>query len=84
MDGVTLDFAPGALEAVAQKAIQRKTGARGLRSIMEKSMLDMMYKIPSDPSVKHCEITADMIVDDVKFAIENNVEPIAIEDKQSA
>ncbi len=84
MDGVTLEFAEGALEAVAKKAIQRKTGARGLRSIMEKSMLDMMYKIPSDPSVKRCEITADMIVDDVKFAIEDNVEPIAIEDKQSA
>ena len=84
MDGVTLEFANGALEAVAKKAIQRKTGARGLRSIMEKSMLDMMYKIPSDPSVKRCEITADMIVDDVKFAIEDNVEPIAIEDKQSA
>ena len=84
MDGVTLEFAEGALEAVAKKAIQRKTGARGLRSIMEKSMLDMMYKIPSDPSVKKCEITADMIVDDVKFAIEEHLEPIAIEDKQSA
>ena len=84
MDGVTLEFASGALEAVAKKAIQRKTGARGLRSIMEKSMLDMMYKIPSDPSVKLCEITADMIVDDVKFTIEDNLEPIAIEDKQSA
>ncbi len=84
MDGVTLEFANGALEAVAKKAIQRKTGARGLRSIMEKSMLDMMYKIPSDPSVKQCEITADMIVDDVKFTIEDNIEPIAIEDKQSA
>ena len=84
MDGVTLEFASGALEAVAKKAIQRKTGARGLRSIMEKSMLDMMYKIPSDPSVKMCEITADMIVDDVKFTIEDNLEPIAIEDKQSA
>lgn len=84
MDGVTLEFANGALEAVAKKAIQRKTGARGLRSIMEKSMLDMMYKIPSDPSVKQCKITADMIVDDVKFTIEDNIEPIAIEDKQSA
>ena len=84
MDGVTLEFANGALEAVAKKAIQRKTGARGLRSIMEKSMLDMMYKIPSDPSVKQCGITADMIVDDVKFTIEDNIEPIAIEDKQSA
>ena len=84
LDGVTLEFAKGALEAVAQKAIQRKTGARGLRSIMEKSMLDMMYHLPSDPTIKHCEITADMIVDDVKFKIEDKVEPIAIEDKQSA
>ena len=84
LDGVSLTFGKGALEAVAKKAIQRKTGARGLRSIMEKSMLDMMYRIPSDPTVKTCEITEEMIVDDVKFTIEDKEKSILIEDKQSA
>jgi len=84
LDGVTLTFGKGALEAVAKKAIQRKTGARGLRSIMEKSMLDMMYRLPSDPTIVRCEITEEMIIDDVKFTIDNSEDPILIEDKQSA
>ena len=84
LDGVTLTFGKGALEAVAKKAIQRKTGARGLRSIMEKSMLDMMYRLPSDPTIVLCEITEEMIIDEVNFSIENTNTPILIEDKQSA
>ena len=47
-DGVELEFAPGALEAVADKAIEMKIGARGLRSVMEGVMTDVMYTVPSD------------------------------------
>lgn len=52
MEGVELDFRREALEAVAQKAMDRKTGARGLRSIMESILLDTMYRIPSETDVK--------------------------------
>jgi len=51
MEGVTIDFRPDALEAVASRAMERKTGARGLRSIMENVLLDTMYKIPSEENV---------------------------------
>jgi ATP-dependent Clp protease ATP-binding subunit ClpX len=51
MDGVELDFGDGALEAIAEKAIERSTGARGLRSIMEDIMMPIMYEIPSRDEV---------------------------------
>ena len=58
-DGVELEFAPGALEAVADKAIEMKIGARGLRSVMEGVMTDVMYTVPSDSTVSKVIITAD-------------------------
>ena len=61
MDGVELAFERDALIAVAQKAIERKTGARGLRAILEDVMLDIMYDIPSHPEVKACTITKGVI-----------------------
>ena len=61
MDGVDLVITDDALKAVAEKAIERKTGARGLRAIMEDVMLNIMYEIPSQEGVKTCEITADTI-----------------------
>ena len=57
-DGVELEFAPGALEAVADKAIEMKIGARGLRSVMEGVMTDLMYSVPSDPTISKITITA--------------------------
>ncbi len=51
MDNVELDFTDGALHAVAKKAIELKSGARGLRSIMEKTLMSVMYEIPSDPTI---------------------------------
>ena len=51
MEGVQIDFRPDALEAVAERAMERKTGARGLRSIMENVLLDTMYRIPSEENV---------------------------------
>ena len=56
-DGVELEFEQAALEAVADKAIQRKIGARGLRSVMEGVMTELMYTIPSDPTVQKVIIT---------------------------
>lgn len=61
MDGVELVFEEDALIAVAQKAIERKTGARGLRAILEDAMLDIMFDIPSRTDIKRCEITKDVI-----------------------
>ena len=57
IDGVELEFKEDALEAIVDKAIERKTGARGLRSIMEETMRDVMYEIPSNPKIAKCIIT---------------------------
>ena len=62
MDAVKLTFTPEAIQAIAKKAIERKTGARGLRSIIENAMMDLMYTIPSDLSAIECQITEDVIV----------------------
>ncbi|MBE5906747.1 MAG: ATP-dependent Clp protease ATP-binding subunit ClpX [Lachnospiraceae bacterium] len=61
MDGVKLEFEEGALEAIAEKSLERKTGARGLRAIMENSMLDLMYHVPSDETIKKCIITRETV-----------------------
>lgn len=68
LDGVKLEFDKDAMEAIAEKALERKTGARGLRAIMEAVTLDMMYHIPSDESITNCRITRDMV--EGKLAIE--------------
>ena len=60
---VELKFTDGALRAVVKEAINRKTGARGLRAILEESMLDIMYEIPSEDTIKECVITEEVIVD---------------------
>ena len=62
MDGVELEFTDDALRAIAKKAHETKTGARGLRSITEKLMTAYMYQIPSDPSVKTLKITEQDII----------------------
>lgn len=61
LDGVALEFDEEALEAIVDKAIERKTGARGLRAIMEAATLDLMYQIPSDESIAKCVITKDIV-----------------------
>ncbi len=60
-DQVELSFEKGALEAIAEKAIERQIGARGLRAIMESVMTDIMYKIPSDPAIQSVLITEDCV-----------------------
>ena len=61
LDGVELDFEDEALEVVARKSLERKTGARGLRAIMEDSLMDLMYKAPSDNTIRKCVITKDVV-----------------------
>ncbi|MGF1399993.1 ATP-dependent Clp protease ATP-binding subunit ClpX [Streptococcus infantarius] len=60
-DGVELEFDEDALQAVANKAIERKTGARGLRSIIEETMMDIMFEIPSREEVTKVRITKDAV-----------------------
>ena len=61
LDGVALNFTKDAIGMIADEALQRKTGARGLRAIMEAVMLDLMYHVPSDNSIKECVVDADMV-----------------------
>lgn len=72
MDNVDLVFKKDALNAIASKALKRKTGARGLRSIMEENMLEVMFEIPSRIDIKKCVIT--------KEVIEKNTRPILLTD----
>ncbi|RNC83897.1 MAG: ATP-dependent Clp protease ATP-binding subunit ClpX [Balneola sp.] len=76
MENVELTFEDEALKAIVSKAKDRKTGARGLRSIMEASMLDIMFTLPSMKSVSRCIITKD--------TIENNAPPVYEKQKASA
>lgn len=61
LDGVELDFEPEALTEIAKRSFERKTGARGLRAIMESVMMDSMYEIPTDMTVGKCVITKDSV-----------------------
>ena len=73
-DDVELTFEEDAIEAIAEKALERKVGARGLRSIMENVMMDVMYQIPSDESITACVIT--------KGAVEGTSEPIVVREEE--
>ena len=61
IDGVELEFDQEAIRAIAKKSFDRKTGARGLRAIMEETMMDVMYNIPSDSKVVKCIITKEAV-----------------------
>ena len=65
-DNVKLKFTDKANAAIAKEAVSRKTGARGLRAILEEVMLDVMYEIPSQPLIKECVITDDVIINKEK------------------
>lgn len=62
LDGVALEFEEEAIRAIAHLSCERDTGARGLRSIMEKAMMDVMFEIPSDETIEKCIITKDCIL----------------------
>ncbi len=63
LEGIKLSFTEGALTAVAKKALKRKSGARGLRSVLEAAMLDVMYELPSKENVQECVISEQVIND---------------------
>jgi ATP-dependent Clp protease ATP-binding subunit ClpX len=67
LDGVDLQFEDEALEAIAERSFERKTGARGLRAVVEEVMMDIMYEVPSDDDIIGCTITKD--------SVENNGKP---------
>ena len=86
LDGVELEFDKDALYAIAEEAMERKTGARGLRSIIEKATLDLMYEIPSDDKVAKCVITKEVITDGAQPEItysDNPAEKKQIKKKRS-
>ena len=72
LDGVELTFDDEALEAIAETSLKRKTGARGLRAIMENVMMDIMYKAPSDETLKACRITEDVVKGEGVPLLEHN------------
>ncbi len=76
LEGVELKFADKALHAVAVAAVERKSGARGLRAILESIMLDIMYDIPSNPEIRECVIGKEVITNNESplFLYENKVE----------
>lgn len=80
MDGIVLKFEKGALEAIAKEAIRNETGARGLRTILERIMRDPMYEIPSNNSVVSCTITKKCVTDGAKPKISSTAfkEPVAV------
>ena len=74
MEGAELEIRPAALQAIAKKAIARKTGARGLRSILEHALLDVMYDLPSEHNV------SKVVIDE--STITNGAKPLLIYDEQ--
>ena len=76
LDNVELEFEPEALELIVDKAIERKTGARGLRSIIEEIMRDIMFEIPSNPKIEKCIVTKETVQlgEPPKVIINNNRE----------
>jgi ATP-dependent Clp protease ATP-binding subunit ClpX len=73
MDGVVLEFEPDALRLIAAKALEQKTGARGLRSVVEGIMLDVMYNVPSEEHVSKCVIT--------RASVEKEEQPLIVRSK---
>ena len=75
LDGVELEFEEGALRAIAKEATARKTGARGLRAIMENVVMDLMYEIPSDDFIESCVITEEVVTDGAEPVITYSDKP---------
>ena len=78
MDGVELELRLGALKAIATKALKRKTGARGLRSILEHALLDTMYELPGQKSVKKIVVDENVITNEAKPLLIYEDKPVAV------
>ena len=77
MDNVELEFQTEALDAIAQKAIDRQIGARGLRAVLEQTMTKIMYAIPSDLSIHKVVITAECVEGGQPKILRNKAHPRA-------
>ncbi len=82
MDNIELEFTDEALTAIAAKALERDTGARGLRSVVENTVLDIMYELPSRPEIKKCIITKEVIEENADPILE--IEDQDLEEEESA
>ncbi len=78
LDGVELEFEEEALKAIAGKSVKRKTGARGLRAIIEEMMTDIMFEIPSNDKIEKCVITKETVLDkaEPEVILNENIAPI--------
>ena len=84
LEGVKLNFEPSALSAIAREAIKRKTGARGLRAILENVMLDVMYEIPSTTGCKSCTLNEETITKGAKPVLGFETDPVALPAKKES
>ena len=82
MDDVDLRFEDEALKEIAKKSVERKTGARGLRAIMENVMMDYMYNVPTDDSIKELSITKDLVDENI-LLMERREDIIRLEDRKA-
>ena len=82
LDNMKLEFDESALRAVAKESLQRKTGARGLRAILEETMLDLMYEAPSDETIEHCLITDEVIEKKAEPFIKRTTEKKVVNDEK--
>lgn len=82
MDDIELEFTEDALKAIAAKALERDTGARGLRSVVENTVLDIMYELPSRPEIRKCIITKEVIEENADPILE--IEDERLEEEESA
>ena len=81
MDGVDLTFTDDALEAVADEAIRLKTGARGLRTVLEDRLVDVMYEIPSREDIDRCVVKGETVVNRQRpILMAKGGQPIELED----
>ncbi|MBE6760017.1 MAG: ATP-dependent Clp protease ATP-binding subunit ClpX [Ruminococcaceae bacterium] len=76
MDDVVLDFEPAALEEIARKALEQKTGARGLRGVVENLLTPLMFSVPSDPTVQKVTITRDCVLGEAEPRIKRKAQAI--------
>jgi len=84
LDNVDLEFTDDALSAISEKAIDRKTGARGLRSIIEEALIDIMYDVPSTENVSKVVITAQTINEEIEPELYDTEGKLVSEGKTSA
>jgi ATP-dependent Clp protease ATP-binding subunit ClpX len=76
MDRVELVFTPEALEEIAARALGQKTGARGLRTVVEEALLDLMFEIPSSDDIRRCTITDRVIRQEERARLDVSPSPL--------